>query len=62
MKLPTFEESNVEVNNKSANALERFIYDNEPAGLMDSATFRNGLVDVLNATMEDAEPYDYDEE
>jgi hypothetical protein len=44
-----------QVVNETANKLERFIYDNEPAGAEDAKEFRDGLLAVLNEARGDWE-------
>jgi hypothetical protein len=47
VSLPTYEECEVAVQNGSASALQRFIYENEPAGIEDQK-WRRELRAALN--------------
>lgn len=59
--LPTWEECRVAVKNCNATALQRFIYENEPAdvGILDAHTeaeFRTMLSDVLREALNASPP------
>jgi hypothetical protein len=47
--MPTYTEVIEKIKAGTANALDRFIYDNEPAGQTETRQFRKGLTDVINA-------------
>lgn len=51
MKLPTWEECQQAVKTGSDTSLQRFIYDNDPAG-PDSAEFLDGLSAILSPLIE----------
>jgi len=56
--LPTHEECAEKVEQKKANALEKFIHENEPAGIEESDKFRSELTDLINMYSEKAEKWD----
>ena len=47
--LPTWDECNKLVETNEATALQRFIYDNEPAGKVGADEFRTGLFKIIKA-------------
>lgn len=46
--LPTHDECKLKCDKHQNSRLERFIYENEPAGNDEANLFRNQLIDVLN--------------
>lgn len=47
INLPTYEEARMAVERGDATALQRFIYDNEPADRKEEEAFRDGLARVV---------------
>lgn len=55
MLIPDFDEANAKVAIKTANPLDRFVFDNEPDGTAETRAFREGLqalVDHLTGELE----------
>ena len=48
MKLPSWAECKEAVDNSSASPIQEFIYEQEPAGINESLTFRILLGEILN--------------
>lgn len=48
MIIPTWRQCKRRVEHGEENALERFIYDNEPAGAKDEARFRHDLQQAID--------------
>lgn len=57
IELPTFTEASKAVDLNNANPLEKFIFENEPAGNEDGFLFRVGLIDLLNYAHEEIDDF-----
>lgn len=55
MSLPTFEQCEEAVKRGDATALQRFIHDNEPAGVKD-VEWRLSLIEVINEIERPSKP------
>ncbi len=57
-KLPTHEECVEAIKKDEATALQKFIHDNEPAGVEDSTLFRSQLSEAIRDMSQKADSYD----